>query len=221
MAQELIARALSARSPEVARRSALIASGAYFALGMLPPLLGLIAARTMPGLRDSETVLMQLASSQLATPLYVLFAGALVSAILSTVNSALLVSGSLLAHNLVIPMVPGLSDRQRLRADRIAVAGSGFLAYGLALGSSGVYELVEQAASFATSGIFVVTVFAMWSKVGHRASAYAALIAGTAVYAGGEHLGAVPHPYLASVAAALIVYVAAAPLRPSDTAVSG
>jgi Na+/proline symporter len=221
VAQELIARALSARSPEVARRSALIASGAYFALGMLPPLLGLVAARTMPGLRDSETVLMQLASSQLATPLYVLFAGALVSAILSTVNSALLVSGSLLAHNLVIPLIPGLGDRQRLRADRIAVVGSGFLAYGLALGSSGVYELVEQAASFATSGIFVVTVFAMWSKVGHRASAYAALIAGTAVYAGGEHFEMLPHPYLASVAAALVVYVAVAPLRPSDTAVSG
>ena len=78
-----------------------------------------------------------------------------------------------------------------------------------------------QAASFATSGIFVVTVFAMWSKVGHRASAYAALIAGTAVYAGGEHLEMLPHPYLASVLAALVVYVAVAPLRPADTAVSG
>ena len=66
-----------------------------------------------------------------------------------------------------------------------------------------------------------VTVFAMWSKAGHRVSAYAALIAGTAVYAGGEHLEMLPHPYLASVAAALVVYVAAAPLRPSDTAVSG
>ena len=54
VAQELIARALSARSPEVARRSALIASGAYFALGIVPPMLGLIAARTMPGLRDRD-----------------------------------------------------------------------------------------------------------------------------------------------------------------------
>jgi Na+/proline symporter len=221
VAQELIARALSARSPEVARRSTLVASGAYLAIGLIPPLLGLMAISTLPGLSDPETVLMEMASKYLTVPLYVLFAGALVSAILSTVNSALLVAGSLLAHNLVVPLAPGLSDRQRLRADRIAVIGSGLLAYALALGSSGVYELVEQAASFATSGIFVVTVFALWSGAGKKASAYGALVVGAAVYAAGEHLGLIPHPYLSSLAAAAIIYVAASPLGRSREAAAG
>jgi Na+/proline symporter len=209
VAQELIARALAARSPEVARRSTLVAAGAYLAIGLIPPLLGLIAATTLPGLADPETVLMKFASSHLGAALYVLFAGALVSAILSTVNSALLVSGSLLAHNLVTPLISGLNDRQKLRADRIAVFVSGLLAYALALGSSGVYALVEEAASFGTAGIFVVTVFAMWSRRGGRASAYAAMLVGAIVYAGGEHLELLAHPYLTALAAALLAYVAA------------
>ncbi len=210
VAQELIARALSARSPAVARRSAFAASGAYLAIGLVPPLIGLAAARAMPGLADGETALMQVASSRLALPLYVLFAGALVSAILSTVNSALLVAGSLVAHNLVIPLRPGLGERHKLRIDRAAVLAAGVVSYALALGSDGVYELVEEAASFGTSGIFVVTVFAMWTRIGERASAYGALIVGSLVYAAGAYLGLLPHPYLASIAAALAVYLLAA-----------
>ena len=210
VAQELIARALSARSPRVARRSALAASGAYLAIGMVPPLIGLVAARTMPGLADSETVLMHVASSRLALPLYVVFAGALVSAILSTVNSALLVAGSLVAHNLLIPLRPGMSERRKLRIDRAAVIAAGVVAYALALGADGVYELVEEAASFGTSGIFVVTVFAMWTRIGERASAYGALVAASLVYVAGAYLGLVPHPYLASMAVGLAVYLLAA-----------
>jgi Na+/proline symporter len=215
VAQELIARALSARSPAVARRSTLIAAVTYLVIGIIPPVLGLIAARTLPGIGDSETVLMQLASSHLGLALYVLFAGALVSAILSTVNSALLVAGSLFAHNLVVPLLPGLSDRQKLRADRIAVVGAGVIAYLLALGSAGVYELVEQAASFGTAGIFVVTVFAMWSEAGGKLSAYAALVAGTVVYAAGNHLELLTHPYITGLAAALVAYLVGARLAPA------
>lgn len=215
VAQELIARALSARSPAVARRSTLVAAVAYLSIGLIPPLLGLIAARTSPGIADSETVLMHVASSHLGTALYILFAGALVSAILSTVNSALLVAGSLFAHNLVVPLIPGLGDRQKLRADRIAVVGAGVIAYLLALGSSGVYELVEQAASFGTAGIFVVTVFAMWINLGGRFSAYAALIAGTGVYAAGNHLELLTHPYITGLGAALVAYLVVAWLAPA------
>ena len=207
VAQELIARALSARSPHVARRSTLVASGAYLVFGLIPPLLGLMAARTLPGIGDSETVLMQVASTHLGTALYVLFAGALVSAILSTVNSALLVAGSLLAHNLITPLIPGLSDRQKLRADRIAVVGCGIIAFLLARGASGVYELVEEASSFGTAGIFVVMVFALFGGVGGRASAYAGLVIGVGVYAAGKHLDLLAHPYLAGLAAALFAYL--------------
>jgi hypothetical protein len=52
-------------------------------------------------------------------------------------------------------------------------------------------------------------VFAMWSRRGGRASAYAAMLVGAIVYAGGEHLELLAHPYLTALAAALLAYVAA------------
>jgi Na+/proline symporter len=42
--------------------------------------------------------------------LYVVFAGALVSAILSTVDTALLVAGSLISHNLINRLSPGRDE---------------------------------------------------------------------------------------------------------------
>ena len=60
------------------------------------------------------------------------------------------------------------------------------------------------------SGIFVVTVFAMWTRIGERASAYGALVAASLVYVAGAYLGLVPHPYLASMAVGLAVYLLAA-----------
>lgn len=95
LATELISRVLAARSATVARRSSFIAGGLYLAIGAIPVYLGLIGASVLPGLDDAERVLPSLAQAHLHGVVYVLFAGALVSAILSTVDSALLVAGSL------------------------------------------------------------------------------------------------------------------------------
>jgi Na+/proline symporter len=212
VAQELIARALAARSPAVARRSAVAASAGYLVIGVIPPLIGLIAARTLPGLADPETALMQVAATALPAVLYVVFAGALVSAILSTVDTALLVSGSLLAHNLVLPLLAGPVGRPSaptvLRVDRLLVVGSGLAAYALAFSERGIYELVESATAFGTAGIFIITVFGLWGRFGGRASAYAALGVGVTTYAAGEYGRLIPHPYLAALAGAFLAFVA-------------
>jgi solute:Na+ symporter, SSS family len=214
VAQELIARALAARSPQVARRSAVAASAGYLMIGIIPLLLGLIAARTMPGLDDPDTSLMAMASASLPGILYVIFAGALVSAILSTVDTALLVSGSLVAHNLVIPLLGRPSERDKLRVDRLAVVGSGILAYALAPGHDSVYELVEEASAFGTAGIFTITAFGLFGRFGGRVSAYLALVAGVSVYAAGAYGDpdgrVIEHPYLSALACALAAYLGSA-----------
>ncbi|MBP7148196.1 MAG: sodium:solute symporter, partial [Acidobacteria bacterium] len=89
-AAELVARMIAARSPRVARRSTLVASGTYLLIGLIPVALGLFAAVTLPGLEHPEQVLPRLAHELLPAALYPVFAGALVSAILSTVDSSLL-----------------------------------------------------------------------------------------------------------------------------------
>jgi Na+/proline symporter len=214
-AQELAARVLAARSPRVARGATAAAGVVYLAIGAIPVVIGLGAAAWIGAEADPEQILSRFAQQQLPTPLYILFLGALVSAILSTLSGALLVAGALAGHNLIKPLFPGMSDARRLRTDRIAVACFGVLAYVIALTSESVYELVQQASALGSSGILAMMVFALWGgRFGGPASAYGALLTGTGVWLYGEHVLAIPGAYLASLAAAFATYAALGVLAP-------
>jgi Na+/proline symporter len=212
-AQELISRVVACRTPEVARRAAWAASVFYLAIGILPVGLGLVAS-TMPlAVADPEHVLPTLAATHLPPLGYVLFVGALVSAILSTVDSCLLVSGSLISHNLVVPRLPSISEEGKLRAARIGVIGSGLAAWYLALASGSVLGLVEEASGFGSAGILVLVIFGLWGRFGGQAAALAALIGGVGVWIPAHFVYELPYDYLASVAAAFGGYLAVGTLE--------
>lgn len=214
VAQELVARMSSSRSGEVARGSTIAGGLLYLVVGSIPVFLGLVGSGLVGGLEDPEGVLPALARQELAPWLYVVFAGALVSAILSTVDSNLLVCSSLLSHNLVFPLLGQVGERQKVRYARFGVAGFGVVAWIMALNADGVFALVEQASAFGSSGIFVIVVFGLFTRFGGAASAAASLAAGALVYVWGSWAGW-ETPYLASLAAALASYLLASPLRGS------
>ena len=212
-AQELVSRVLSMRGARLATRATVAAGSLYLLLGLLPMAIGLGAAAFIGAGRDPEQSLSLFAQQQLPLPLYILFLGALVSAILSTLSGALLVAGSLLAHNVIAPLFPGWSDARRLRSDRIAVVLFGVVAYGIALGSDSVYELVQQSSATGTAGILVLMVVALWlPRWGGAASAYAALVVGTLAYVVGAYWIDLSSPYLLALAAAFVAYALAVPL---------
>jgi Na+/proline symporter len=210
MAPELVARVLAAKSPKVARRATIAATGLYFTMGLIPVLLGLAGTQLLPELDDPEQVLLHQAARYLPGVVYALFAGALVSAILSTVDSALLVAGSLLAHNLALPLLGAVPPARALRINRIAVTGCGLLAYLIARSADSVYALVEEASAFGSAGVVVCAVFALFSDFGGHRSALAALLSGVLVYAGGAYVLVLDHPYLLSLGCALAAYVGVA-----------
>jgi len=216
-AQELTARILAMRSVTLARNATAGAGLMYVAIGLLPVLMGLGAATILGSDVEPEQVLSHLAQNLLVQPLYILFLAALVSAILSTLSGALLVAGSLAAHNLVEPMRgAALTERDKLRFNRIAVVVFGVVAYGIALSAEGMYALVEEASGLGSAGVFVLIVCSLWlPKLGHSASAAAALVVSVAAYLAGEHLFAWRYPYLISMAAAAAAYVALAWLVPA------
>jgi SSS family transporter len=207
VAAELVSRVIATRSPTVARNSCMIASGVYLAVGLIPVLIGLIGVRYLPGLEHPEQVLPLLAQQHLNPLMYALFAGALLSAILSTVDSTLLVSSSLVSHNIVVPLRPGLGEAQKVRVARIGVATFGVLAYMMALHAEGVYALVEQASAFGSAGIVVIVVFGLFTRRGGPASAFASLLAGVAVWVMGSYVLGLSWAYLAALAAAVGAYV--------------
>ena len=210
VAAELVARIIAVRTPELARRTTVIAGASYFAIGLLPVGLGLVGAALLPGLDNGEQILPLLAERYLPTALFVLFAGALVSAILSTVDSALLVAAGLVSHNVVVQMRPNLGERAKVLTARGFVAAFGVLAYVMAVRAEAVYELVEEASAFGSAGIVTVVVFGLFTTVGGRASALAALLVGVGTWIAGAYLLALPYPYLTSLAGAVAAYLAAA-----------
>jgi Na+/proline symporter len=217
VAAELVLRVIAARSPEVAQRSALLAGGAYLLFGMIPAAVGLIGVSLVPELADAEQILPMVAQQFLPPVLYALFAGALVSAMLSTVDSTLLVASSLVSHNVIVPLNPQFTERQKVWAARAGVAIGGAIAYTLALSAEGVYALVEEASAFGSAGIVVVVTLGLFTRLGGVWSATAALLGGIAVWILGAYVLAFPYPYITSVAAALTLYLAVALVeRPAE-----
>ena len=211
VAQELIARVISSKSAVIARRAVLSAASLYFVIGIIPPLIGLVALHSLPAGTDGEHALALMAQTHLPTVLYVLFAGALVAAILSTVDSALLAAGALTAHNVVVPLVPSLTERGKLAVNRIAVVSFGVLACVFALSAEGVYELVETASSLGTSGVLWLLIFALYGeRFGGPVAAGAALLGGVASFVVCSSVLELETPFLISVAVALVLYVGVA-----------
>lgn len=214
LSQELVARVLGSSSPQVARRASLLGGGFYLAIGMIPVFLGLIGAQLIPNLVEPEQLLAQLAQQYLPTYLYIAFAGALVSAVLSTVDSALLAAAALTSHNLVIPLMPNLGETAKVRTARAGVLVFGLLAYYLALHAEGVYALVEEASAFGSAGVFIVSLFALFTRFGDSRSAMTALVTGLLSWTLGAYVLAFPYPYLTSLGASYLAYVGVALIAP-------
>jgi Na+/proline symporter len=224
VAVELVSRVIAARSPQVARNGAVLAGGLYMIVGVLPVFLGLAAGSLLPTVSDPEQFLPLLAREVLPAVGYVVFAGALISAILSTVDTILLVGSGLVTHNVIVPALGIGSDRVRLLLARGGVLVMGALAYWLAVGATGVAELVEEASAFGSAGVLVVTCFALFTNIGGPAAAVASLVGGLVSYVMGGVL-AIPYPFITSMAVAVCLYLVAAlgerqlgSLRPSTTA---
>jgi SSS family transporter len=209
LSQELVARVLASRSPEVARRACIQGGLLYLAVGLIPVFIGLLGFQLVPGLEQPEQILPRLAREHLNTFLYIIFAGALISAILSTVDSALLAASALVSHNLIVPAVKTISDQGKVRVARIVVMACGIIAFVLALHADRVYTLVEEASAFGSAGIFIVVVFGLFTRFGGSMSAAVTLLTGMSAWIVGHHVLDLRAPYLLSLATALVSYVLA------------
>ena len=216
LAVEMLSRIQGCRSAEVARNATFLGAGLYLGVGLIPVALGLAGPTLVPNLDEPEQVVPLLAQQYLSTFGYVLFAGAVISAILSTVGSCLLAAASLASHNLLVPLMPKLDEAKKVWCARVGVIGFGVLAYVIALYAGGIYELVATASAFGSAGIFVVGVFGLFSNFGGARSAYAALVAGMVVWVAGEYVLEWSTPYVISLGSALVAYVGAALLARTD-----
>jgi Na+/proline symporter len=207
LAAESIARILATRSENTARFSAVSGGVLYIVVGMIPLYIGLVGPELIPELEDSEQIIPSLAKEHLSTFFYILFCGALVSVILSTVDSAVLAAASLISHNVVVPLKKEISDKSKVTVVRVSIVVIGLIAYYFAINAEGVYELIYTAVSFGTAGVFVVGTLGLFTRIGKQYSAYAGFIAGSALWVIGEYLTSWETPYLVALFGATVLYL--------------
>jgi Na+/proline symporter len=213
IATELVGRIIAARTPTVARRSSYFAATLYIAVGLMPVMIGLLGPRIAPNLVDQEHLLPFIARDILPVGFYAIFAGALIAAILSTVDSTLLVSSALLSHNLIVPLAGVTSERGKVLVARAGVISFGIIAYVLAVHAEGVFALVEQASAFGSAGTLVTVTFGLFTTWGGARTAIATLATGMIVYVAANVVAETP--FLISLGASLVCYLIGSFVEPS------
>jgi len=113
-----------------------------------------------------------------------------------------------------VTYVPGLYTRKgegtKVFTERMGVFVMGIVAYVLALYAEGVYNLVKDASSFGSAGIFVVFIFGMFTGIGGTRSALVSLVVGAVVWVIGHYLIGCELSYLLALASSLVAYLALA-----------
>lgn len=233
VAQEAISRFLGARTPSVARIGCYWAAGIYLVIGSVPVLLGLLGTAVGFEATDPNRFLPQLASQYLDPIMYVVLMGAIVSAILSTVDTTLLAVSAIATRNIVERVVPDLSEKSRVRVGRLLTATAGVVAFFIAATGDSIKGLVEIASSFGSSGILIALLFGLHSRFGDERAAVAALLTGGTIsilgdgvpatvagwFIGADAAAGLPNwmqgfegGFISSVIGALIAYVSVAVL---------
>jgi SSS family solute:Na+ symporter len=210
---EIVGRIIATRTPQIARRASLIAGAMYISVGLIPVFVGIVGHQLVTSIDDPEQLMSVVARTALPTVGYAIFAGALTSAILSTVNSTLLIASGLMSHNLLIPALGVTRERTKIVLARAGVAVFGAIAYALALRSEGVFKLVEQASAFGSAGALVTITFGLFTRFGGPFAALASLTFGTLAYLVASYSG-FPQPFLLSLAVSLATYMTSAMLEP-------
>ena len=206
IATELVSRVIAAKSPSVAQRSALLAGGLYIAIGLIPVFVGLVGVTVVPGLAEPEQVVPAVARELLHPFFLALFAGSLISAILSTVDSTLLISSGLLSHNVLVPLLRENREERKLLFARLGVVAFGIVAYVLAVRAEGVFALVEDASAFGGGGVLVTVLFGLFTRMGGARTALATLVVGALSYLVGSY-GGFAYPFLLSLVCSLGTYL--------------
>ncbi|MEN1679587.1 MAG: sodium:solute symporter family protein [Planctomycetota bacterium] len=182
--QDLMQRSFAARSERVAQYAAYLASLAYLTFGMIPVLLGLIGSVTLPELDDPEMVVPELAAQHLHPVAMVVFVGALLAAVMSSADSALLAPASLLSANLIPYFRPEVSDEGRLRWARWSIPVIGCASVAVALYADNIYDLMLSSFEMPLVCLFVPFTAGIWWRGANGTGALAAMITGGALWLG-------------------------------------
>ncbi|MBU9888462.1 MAG: sodium:solute symporter family protein [Candidatus Omnitrophica bacterium] len=177
-AQDLFQRMMAPRSAAIARKAAVSAGLLYMGIGMIPVLLGIFGRIASPE-SSGESILIDLAQKYLPTPLMALMIGALLSAIMSSADSALLAPAGIIGHNIVRYLKPDASERLQLRWCHWSVLIVAALSLILAVHYRNIYALCTNAWGFLLVGVAAPMIAGVYWKKATTLGAVTGAVGGT------------------------------------------
>lgn len=215
VAQEVVGRLLAAKSPQVAVRSSYYAAGIYIFVGSIPIILGLVGPQIINfDLPNKEHFIIALAQHYLPIYFLPIFSGALISALLATIDSILISVSGLISHNYIIPKMKIKGEKKKVYVTRLSIMGSATVAYILAYNSDSIYSLLEMASSFGTSGILIITMYGLWVGKSKDSIALATLVVGLAGTPFYEYVLESDSPFINTIITCLVFFTLANSISP-------
>ena len=183
--QDLMQRMFAAKSANVARWACWTSGILYVLMAAVPLAVGL-AANVVLGESEETGVITRMAVKLLNPFLLLLFVLAVVSAVLSTIDSAIMAAASIFGQNVILHL-PGakrwrLSEVAILRLQRVCVVLVAILSLATAFSERAAYELMRDSYSMTLVGLFVPLMAGLyWVEVTHRAT-LVAMVSGIACW---------------------------------------
>ena len=208
VSQVALGRIFAARTPEIARKGCFLAFGIYLSIGLIPVFVALVAPQLGLATQTGDAFLPDLARLLLPGWVYVIFMGALISALLSTIDSTLLSIAALTSHSLILPALKNTpSEKAKVRLNRLIVIISGIVASTIALSGDSILAIVVFADSIGTAGIVVIVLIGLYLSFGGPKAALTALIVGMLAPPAIKYLYPLQASWTTSLGLALLAYL--------------
>jgi SSS family solute:Na+ symporter len=210
--QSLLQRGLSARNEKVAQNAFYIGGLGFLAIALIPVLLGIVARVAMPGIENPDTIIPLLAMEHLHPVLMAIFVGALLAAIMSSADSALLSASSVLSNNILPVIRPRTANTRKLLWARLSIPVMGVIAVIIAWKVQSIYGLILATNEILLAAVVVPFVLGLWWKASNRTGALAAMTVAVVVWLSSKWLWPDLPGDLLGMAACLLTMLVVTPL---------
>jgi SSS family solute:Na+ symporter len=181
-------RASAAKDSSMMKKSMFITGGIYFYWSFIAVFLGVMATYLFPGLTETangvDAAIPMQVSHYMPPILRGLSLAAMMAIMMSTADTALLISGTTFSHDIVRAFRPQTKDKTLLMLARLFILVIGVLGVIFALNMSGIFDILLLAFAIFVSGIFIPTMAALfWRKATKAGAIVSATVASIAVVA--------------------------------------
>ncbi|MEM1136561.1 MAG: sodium:solute symporter family protein [Bacteroidota bacterium] len=177
--QDVFQRVMAAKSEKVSVQASYTGGFMYLTIGFIPLFIALCSKQLYPELLagDPQLMIPNAVKAHANILLQILFFGALLSAIMSTSSGAILAPASILAENIIKPMLKETNDKQMLKILRVSVIVVAIFSLIMANMDSNIYDLVAMSSAFSLVSLFVPMLAGLyWSTFSEKAAILSMLL---------------------------------------------